>query len=92
MLFQSVIRLQTKIRDKGKIHRQYQKVKAPYYWLMDDHNTPETTKQALVKGYKTLNPSLSKRQMNTKLQELAKAYQAKASKAVLKKQRLQWHF
>lgn len=79
--FQPVIRLQTKIRDKGKIHRKYQKAKTPYHWLLADPHTSEETKQALVLKYESLNPALLKRQINNKLQELAKVYQAKQAKA-----------
>ena len=75
--FQSVMRLETKIRDKGHIYRKYQKAKTPYRWLMDSDETPAHVKEKLEEIYKTLNPAELKRAIESKLKLLEKTYQAK---------------
>ena len=51
---------------------------------MDDPATSQETKQALREEYESLNPALLKRQMDSKLQELAQVYQAKQGDATVK--------
>lgn len=75
--FQPVMRLETKIRDKGYIYRKYQKAKTPYHWLMDSEETPAHVKEKLEEVYKTLNPAELKRTIESKLTLLEKTYQAK---------------
>ena len=75
--FQPVMRLETKIRDKGHIYRKYQKAKTPYQWLMDSKETPIEMKEKLEKIYKTLNPAELKRKIEFKLNLLAKTYEIK---------------
>lgn len=75
--FQAVIRLETKIRNKGHIYRKYQKAQTPYQWLMSNPNTPDDVKQKLKAEYNNLNPAELKRNIETKLKVLSQVYQAK---------------
>ena len=75
--FQPVMRLETKIRNKGRVYRKYQKAKTPYRWLMESKETPLGLKQKLNETYQSLNPAYLKRSIAVKLDLLAKAYQAK---------------
>ena len=75
--FQPVMRLETKERLKGHIHRKYQKAKTPYQYLIDSPNVDETAKNKLKAVYKTLNPAELKRSIEKKLKVLAEIYQAK---------------
>lgn len=75
--FQPVMRLETKTRSKGHIHRTYQKAKTPYQWLMESTQTPIKVKQELQKIYRTLNPAQLKRSIDSTLTVLSSTYQAK---------------
>jgi len=75
--FQPVMRLELKERNKGHIYRKYQEAKTPYQWLMDNTDTPKKVKQTLRKQYMKLNPAQLKRNIETKLNLLAKIYKAK---------------
>jgi len=75
--FQPIMRLKLKERHKGHIYRKYQKAKTPYQWLMDNTNTPKNVKQTLKRQYMKLNPAELKRNIETKLNLLARIYKAK---------------
>lgn len=75
--FQPVMRLEAKTRNKGHIYRKYQKAKTPYRWLMDSKETPAEVKKKLERIYKSLNPAELKRAIESKLNLLETAYQAK---------------
>lgn len=77
--FQTVMRLETKERNKGHIYRKYQEAKTPYRYLMDNPNTPEEVKQKLKAEYELLNPADLKRKIQIKLKLLTEIYQAKHS-------------
>jgi len=72
--FQPVIKLREKIRIKGKIHRQYEKAKTPYQYLMASTEISDQTKQELKDIYDNLNPAGLKRAIDKKLNLLYKAY------------------
>jgi len=75
--FQPTIKLIKKIRNKGKIHRKYDKAKTPYQRIMESHDVLESKKQELKVIYESLNPALLKRKIDQKLRLLYKAYQQK---------------
>jgi len=77
--FQPVMRLETKERLKGHIHREYQIAKTPYRYLMDHPDTPAEVKIKLQAQYESLNPADLKRKIEAKLKLLAAAYQTKHS-------------
>ena len=84
--FQPVMRLESKERNKGHIHRKYQEAKTPCRWLMDSPETPSEVKKKLKTEYNTLNPADLKRRMDIKLKQLAKIYQEKHQLAAEKDQ------
>jgi hypothetical protein len=75
--FCPVMRLQSKERDKGQIHRKYKQAKTPYQWLMENQGVSLKTKQILKERYDSLNPADLKRRIDVKLKLLANVYQAK---------------
>lgn len=77
--FQPQIKLISKVRIKGKIHRKYDKAKTPYKRIMEDPNISEETKQKLTRIYDSLNPAELKRAIDKKLDALYKAYKKKNS-------------
>lgn len=88
--FQPVIKLVSKARIGGRIHRKYDIAKTPYRRAMESKEIPENKKQELKKIYLSLNPAQLKRNIDAKLDILWKAYQQKnkSSKVELfKKQR-----
>ena len=77
--FQPVIKLISKERIGGKIHRKYDIVKTPYQRVIESKEVPEEKKQELKKIYQSLNPAQLKRTIDRKLDLLYKAYQKKNS-------------
>lgn len=75
--FQSVMKLEQKIREKGKVHRTYDKAKTPYHRILGSNEIPLATKQALTAVYERLNPAELKRQIEAKLKLLHQIYQTK---------------
>ncbi len=75
--FQPVIKLISKERVGGKIHRRYDTPKTPYQRVMESKEVPEKTKQQLKKIYLSLNPAQLKRDIDKKLDLLYKDYQEK---------------
>ena len=77
--FQPQMKLVSKERIKGKIHRRYDKAKTPYQRVLEDASIPKKTKQQLTLVYQSLNPAELKRAIDKKLDELYKAYKKKNS-------------
>ncbi len=75
--FQPVIKLISKERIGGKIHRKYDNSKTPYQKIMESEDILENKKQELKKIYQSLNPAELKRTIDKKLDMLYKTYQNK---------------
>ena len=75
--FQPQIKLVSKERAGGKIHRVYDKPQTPYHRLLSSKEFPEEKKLELTKIYNSLNPAELKRRIDKKLALLYKAYEAK---------------
>jgi hypothetical protein len=55
--FQPVMKLVSKERMKGRIHRKYDKARTPYQRVMETHEVSQKEKQRLTKIYESLNPA-----------------------------------
>lgn len=75
--FQPVMKLEEKIRDKGKVHRKYDIPKTPYQRIMESEKIPEETKEKLTKIYQRLNPAELKRKIDEKIHRLFEIYEEK---------------
>lgn len=75
--FQPVIKLISKARVGGKIHRKYDLAKTPCQRVMESKDISENKKQELRKIYLSLNPAQLKRDIDRKLNMLYEAYQNK---------------
>ena len=75
--FQPVIKLVSKERIGGKIHRKYDNPRTPYHRLMESEIITEQTKQQLQAVYESLNPAQLKRNIDQKLNLLYRTYQNK---------------
>lgn len=75
--FQPQMKLISKERIKGKIHRKYDKAKTPYKRILEDVSISKETKQKLTYTYESLNPAELKRAIDKKLDNLYEAYQKK---------------
>jgi hypothetical protein len=75
--FQPVMKLESKVRVKGKIRKKQGKVMTPYKRLMESNTLSNKEKVALQKIYESLNPADLKRKIDTKLALLYKAHQKK---------------
>lgn len=75
--FQPVIKLVSKERIGGRIHRRYDRAKTPYQRVMESKDVPENKKQELKKIYDSLNPAQLKRTIDAKLDAFYLAYQRK---------------
>ena len=75
--FQPVIKLISKERIGGKIHRQYEQPKTPYQRVMESKEVSKFKKQELQQVYNSLNPAQLKRTIDIKLNLLYKTYQKK---------------
>jgi hypothetical protein len=78
--FQPVIKLVSKERIAGKIHRKYDKPKTPYQRLLASPELSEKKKQKLTKMYQSLNPAQLKRAIDEKLNRLYQFYKQKNDK------------
>ena len=92
--FQPVMKLVSKERIVGKIHRVYEnKSKTPFHRLLLSEEVSASKKQELMKIYLSLNPAHLKRQIDKKLDELYKLYQEKNnSQKVDEKKRISVRF
>ena len=77
--FQPVMKLKSKIRIKGKIHRKYGEVKTPYERMVESDQINKEKKDKLKIVYDSLNPAELKRKIDIKLENLYKSYQRKSS-------------
>ena len=75
--FQPVIKLVSKERIGGRIHRRYDQAKTPYQRVMKSKEVSENKKQELKETYLSLNPAQLKRDIDVKLDALYGAYQEK---------------
>jgi len=75
--FQPVMKLVSKERIKGKIHKKYDVAKTPYLRVMESPEVSAKKKRDLKKIYESLNPAELKRIIDKKLDNLYKAYQEK---------------
>lgn len=75
--FQPVMKLASKERIRGKIHKKQGIAMTPYKRLMESPAVPETTKSQLQKLYESLNPAELKRNIDAKLPRLYRAHQKK---------------
>ena len=75
--FQTVMKLEKKVRIKDKIHRKYDKAKTPYHRIMESDQVDEKTKRELKKVYDKLNPAELKRNIDKKIKKLYEVYSKK---------------
>lgn len=75
--FQPVMKLVSKERIGGKIHRRYDRPTTPYQRITQSKEIPEETKLKLRQIYDSLNPAGLKRTIDLKLDKLYKVYQQK---------------
>ena len=75
--FQPVIKLEKKVRIKGKIHRKYEEAKTPYHRIMESDRIDIKTKDELRLIYENTNLAETKRRLDKKLDNLVKIYKKK---------------
>jgi len=75
--FQPVIKLISKFRIGGKIHRKYETAKTPYQRVMESKEVFKEKKRELKQIYDSLNPAELKRTIDKKLDLLYRAYKEK---------------
>lgn len=75
--FQPVMKLESKVRIKGKIHKKQGRAMTPHKRLMSSPELSKEEKHALTKQYEKLNPAELKRIIDAKLSTLYQAYQKK---------------
>ncbi|MGC9049206.1 MAG: hypothetical protein ACP5IX_03255, partial [Patescibacteria group bacterium] len=75
--FQPVIKLKEKVREKGKIHRKYEKAKTPYQRIIESDWISDEKRKELTNLYLTLNPAKLKRYIDGLTTKLYHEYQAK---------------
>jgi hypothetical protein len=75
--FQPVMKLASKERINGKIHKKQGGAMTPFKRLMGSPTVPETMKVKLQKQYESLNPAELKRNIDVNLSRLHRAYQKK---------------
>jgi len=75
--FQPVMKLVSKERIGGKIHKKYDKAKTPYHRVMESNEVSAKKKKELTKIYESLNPAELKRTIDKKLDLLYETYKKK---------------
>ncbi len=75
--FQPVIKLISKERLGGRIHRKYGYPQTPYRRIIESDEVEERIKQKLMKVYISLNPAQLKRSIDEKLNRLYMIYKHK---------------
>lgn len=75
--FQPVMKLVSKERIKGRIHKQYDTAKTPYHRVMESAEVSRKEKQKLKRIYEALNPAELKRTIDKKLDLLYETYRQK---------------
>lgn len=86
--FQPVIKLKTKVRIKGKIHRKYEKAKTPYHRLMESKEPVAKTKKQLKQIYDSINPAELKREIDKMTWQLYKVYQNKQNRSKVESKKI----
>lgn len=90
--FQPVIKLEKKVRIKGKIHRKYEEAKTPYHRIMESNQIDSKTKDELRLIYENTNPAEIKRRLDKKLDNLVKIYKKKRDSQTVDKLKKQVPF
>lgn len=85
--FQPVIKLISKERRGGRIHRKYDAAITPYQRIMKSQDIPKRIKEELKTIYELLNPAQLKRDIDLNLEQLYKVYQAKSKSEVIDPQK-----
>lgn len=75
--FQPIIKLKEKIREKGKIHRKYDKAKTPYQRIIESDWISDEKRRELTNLYLSLNPAELKRYIDKLTKMLYQAYKEK---------------
>lgn len=75
--FQPVIKLKEKIREKGRIHRKYDKAKTPYQRIIESDWISGERRKELTNIYLSLNPAELKRYIDGLTTKLYHEYQTK---------------
>ncbi len=75
--FQPVMKLEKKIRVKGKIHRKYDVPKTPYKRMMESDQVSAGVKEKIKEMYGSLNPVELKRGIDVKVKSLYEVYRKK---------------
>lgn len=75
--FQPVMKLESKERIKGKIHKKQGRAMTPYKRLMGSPKLSKEEKLVLANQYERLNPAELKRNIDAKLSQLYQAHQKK---------------
>lgn len=75
--FQPVMKLVSKERIKGRIHRRYDQAETPYHRVLKSSGVSEQEKQKLKKTYASLNPAQLKRTIDQRLNRLYETYRDK---------------
>jgi len=75
--FQPVIKLTSKERIGGRIHRTYDHAQTPYQRAIDSDEVEDRLKEKLKKVYTSLNPAQLKRSIDEKLNKLYLIYKHK---------------
>jgi len=75
--FQPVMKLKSKFREKGKIHRQYDVPKTPYQRVIESNSLSDEKRQELTNLYLSLNPVELKRRIDGLTKKLYYEYKAK---------------
>lgn len=78
--FQPVMKLKSKIRMAGRIHRRYENARTPYQRVMASEETSKETSVKLKQIHDSLNPAQLKRDIDRKLDLLYQAYRQKQSR------------
>lgn len=81
--FQPVMKLASKERIKGKIHKKQGKAMTPYKRLMESGMLSKQEEETLKKTYDSLNPAELKRKIDEKLLLLYKAHKKKKGLSTL---------
>jgi len=73
------MKLISKERIEGKMHKKYDKAKTPYHRVIESKQISEDIKKELEEIYDSLNPAELKRNIDIKIRKLYKVYQKKNS-------------
>ena len=80
--FQPVMRLQQKVRSKGKIHRSYDEPRTPYQRLMESDQLSTAARAQLQRRYESLNPLTLLRTIQALVQQLHRTLHSDAERGL----------